>query len=67
MINILIEEKTAIRKSKFSKDVIDYLTVKINEHWSPEQISNRNTNEIHELPSTSTIYRMIHAKKAAKN
>nr|WP_234989715.1 hypothetical protein [Peptoniphilus asaccharolyticus] len=58
--------KDCHRKSKFSKDVIDYLTVKINEHWSPEQISNRNTNEIHELPSTSTIYRMIQPKSCQK-
>ena len=31
--------KDCHRKSKLSKDVIDYLTIKINEHWSPEQIS----------------------------
>ncbi|MDU1598601.1 MAG: IS30 family transposase, partial [Peptostreptococcus anaerobius] len=54
------------RKSKLSKDVIDYLTVKINEHWSPEQISNRSTKVIHQIPSTSTIYRLIHAKKLPK-
>ncbi|WP_306483696.1 helix-turn-helix domain-containing protein [Anaerococcus sp.] len=30
--------KECHRKSKFSKNVIDYLTIKINEHWSPEQI-----------------------------
>src|SRR3712207_6280240 len=58
--------KDCHRKSKFSKDVIDYLTVKINEHWSPEQISNRSTNVIHQIPSTSTIYRLIHAKKLPK-
>ena len=54
------------RKSNFSKDVIDYLTTKINEHWSPEQISNRSTNVIHQILSTSTIYRLIHAKKLPK-
>ena len=42
------------RKSKLSKDVIDYLTIKINEHWSHEQISNRSTKVIHQIPSTST-------------
>ena len=26
--------KDCYRKSKLSKDVIDYLTIKINEHWS---------------------------------
>ncbi|KXB89358.1 hypothetical protein HMPREF3191_01271, partial [Veillonellaceae bacterium DNF00626] len=58
--------KACHRKSKFSKDVIDYLTIKINEHWSPEQISNRSTNTINQMPSTSTIYRLIHAKKLPK-
>lgn len=55
--------KDCHRKTKFSKDVIEYLTIKINDHWSPEQISNRNTNSINHIPSTSTIYRLIHAKK----
>lgn len=54
------------RKSNFSKEVIDYLTLKISEHWSPEQIANRSTNLIHPIPSTSTIYRLIHAKKLPK-
>lgn len=58
--------KDCHRKTKFSKDVIDYLTIKINEHWSPEQISNRNTNAIDHIPSTSTIYRLIHSKKLLK-
>lgn len=54
------------RESKFSKDVIDYLTIKINEHWSSEQIVNRSTILINQIPSTSTIYRLIHAKKLPK-
>ena len=58
--------KDCHRKSKFPKDVIDYLTIKINEHWSPEQIANRSTNAINQVPSTSTIYRLIHAKKLPK-
>ena len=58
--------KDCHRKTKFSKDVIEYLTIKINEHWSPEQISNRNTNAINHIPSTSTIYRLIQAKKLPK-
>ena len=58
--------KDCHRKSKLSKDVIDYLTVKINEQWSPEQISNISTKVIHQIPSTSTIYRLIHAKKLPK-
>lgn len=58
--------KACHKKSKFSKDVVDYLIIKINEHWSPEQISNRITNTINQVPSTSTIYRLIHAKKLPK-
>lgn len=54
------------RKSNFSKELINYLTIKINEHWSPEQIANRSTNLIYPIPSTSTIYRFIHAKKLPK-
>ena len=63
----LDRRKDCHRKSKFTKDVIDYLTIKINEHWSPEQIANRSTNAINQVPSTSTIYRLIHAKKLPKN
>ena len=62
----LDRRKDCHRKSKFSKDVIDYLTIKISEHWSPEQLSNRSTNVIKQVPSTSTIYRLIHAKKLPK-
>ena len=51
--------KDCHRKSKLSKDVIDYLTIKINEHWSPERISNRSTKVIHQTPSTSTILGMF--------
>ena len=58
--------KDCHRKTKFTKDVIEYLTIKINEHWSPEQISNRKTNATNHIPSTSTIYRLIHAKKLPK-
>lgn len=64
--NYLDRRKDCHRKSKFSKDVIDYWTIKISEHWSPEQISNRSTNVIKQVPSTSTIYRLIHAKKLPK-
>ena len=34
---------------------------RIEDHWSPEQIANRKT--AHEVPSASTIYRMIHQKR----
>lgn len=45
------------RKSKFLKDVIDYVVNKISEYWYPEQISNRSTDLVKEIPSRSTIYR----------
>jgi IS30 family transposase len=46
------------RKSTASKEVIEYLTLKLkNETWSPEQIYNYQ-KEV--SPSTSTIYRWIH-------
>lgn len=54
------------KKSDFPKYIIDYLIIRINEHWSLEQISNRSANVIHKILSTSTIYRLIHAKKLPK-
>ena len=54
----IYRRKDCYRKSKLSKDVIDYLTIKINGHWSPEQISNRSTKVIYQIPSTSTILGM---------
>lgn len=36
---------------------------KIEEHWSPEQIANRVTEKNEKVPSTATIYRMIHSDK----
>lgn len=48
------------------EDVINYINEKISIYWSPEQISNRRTDQIKKLPSTSTIYRMIHRKQLNK-
>lgn len=36
-----------------------YIESRIKDHWSPEQIAHRQTDEV-DLPSTSTIYRIIH-------
>lgn len=62
----LDRRKDCHRKTKFSEIVLDYVANKINEHWSPEQIANRNINQNIGIPSTSTIYRMIHSKKLPK-
>lgn len=62
----MVRRKDCHRKSKFSKDVLDYATIKINEHWSPEQIANRIPEPDITIPSTSTIYRMIHSKMLPK-
>ena len=45
--------------------VLEYVKKKIESHWSPEQIYNRLTEETW-VPSTSTIYRMIHRKQLGK-
>ena len=42
--------------------VLSYIEEKIKEHWSPEQIANRKTEDV-SLLSTSSIYRMIHRKQ----
>ena len=51
------------RKSINDADILEYIEKRIKEHWSPEQISNRSTEEIDYVPSTSTIYRIIHREQ----
>lgn len=46
------------RPLKYDNEVRDYVAEKLLEHWSPEQIAHRKSD--HQVPSTSTIYRMIH-------
>jgi IS30 family transposase len=46
------------RPIKYVDEVRDYVAEKLLEHWSPEQIAHRECE--YKLPSTSTIYRMIH-------
>ena len=50
------------RKQINDVSVLNYIEEKIELHWSPEQIANRNVDGI-SLPSTSTIYRMIHRRQ----
>ena len=55
-----IQRKTHCgRKRKCESDVLSYVKRKIEEHWSPEQIKGRG-NDTMDIPSVSTIYRMIH-------
>lgn len=51
--------KNCHRKVCVSEGVKDYIVEKIEDYWSPEQISKRGHNNL-ELPSFSTIYRWIH-------
>lgn len=51
------------RKSAINDETLVYIRNKISLHWSPEQISNRPTNEVTYVPSTSTIYRAIRENK----
>lgn len=46
------------RKYISCEDTLSYVKSRIEDHWSPEQIAHRKT--AHKVPSTSTIYRMIH-------
>ena len=50
------------RKKISDEKVLSYIKSKIESYWSPEQIYNRLTTETW-VPSTSTIYRMIHRKQ----
>lgn len=54
--------KECHRKAINDTNVLSYIEEKIQLHWSPEQIANRNEKVIC-VPSTSTIYRMIHRKQ----
>ena len=50
------------RKALSDRDILEYIKSKIEIHWSPEQIANRVNYELN-IPSFSTIYRMIHQKR----
>lgn len=43
--------------------VIAYVKGRIEDHWSPQQIAHRKNDDFEKIPSTATIYRMIHDKR----
>ena len=53
------------RKVIFDSTIIEYIKSKIELHWSPEQVANRTISEVN-VPSVSTIYRMIHQHRLGK-
>lgn len=53
------------RKILDHSKILDYVKSRIEDHWSPEQISNRKTASL-KIPSTSTIYRMLHQKRLGR-
>lgn len=50
------------RKTICEESTLMYIKDKIESHWSPEQIYNRIVTDTY-VPSTSTIYRMIHQQR----
>ena len=58
--------KKCHRNSEYGLAEMEYIEEKIKEYWSPEQITNRPTDKIDKVPSTSTIYRMIQLSKIGK-
>lgn len=57
----LLRRTRCSRRRKYDTDAVRYVQDKLYSHWSPEQIANRKTNDLSNVPSTSTIYRYIHA------
>lgn len=54
--------KSCGRKPILEAPVLTYIKQKIESRWSPDQIYNRKNSGLN-VPSTSTIYRMIHQKR----
>lgn len=54
------------RTSKIDDKVKEYIQEKIEARWSPEQISNREAPCDLKVPSTGTIYRLIHKNEIKK-
>ena len=48
------------RPASYQEQDIQYIKEKIENHWSPEQLVNRAKMEKIKIPSTTTVYRMIH-------
>ena len=58
--------KDCHRKIIIEIKVKEYIEARLNEQWSPEQISKRLKNQVQGCPSFSTIYRWIHKKLILK-
>lgn len=58
------EQRTVLcgRKRINNDEVLSYVKRRIEEHWSPEQIAGRGHDTL-DIPSVSTIYRMIHERR----
>ncbi len=57
------QRRTLCGRKRISDDkILSYLKKRIEEHWSPEQIRGRGNKEL-DIPSVSTIYRMIHERR----
>lgn len=50
------------RKRISDGEVLSHIKKRIEEHWSPEQIRGRGCDTL-DIPSVSTIYRMIHERR----
>ena len=61
-----MRRKKSHRNSEYGLAEMEYIEKKIKEYWSPEQITNRPTDKIDKVPSTSSIYRMIQLSKIGK-
>lgn len=55
-----IRHSNSHRKLECDTSSLEYIQDRLLENWSPEQIANRETKDIHNIPSTSSIYRYIH-------
>ena len=53
------QKKKCGRKRIIGHEILQYIQDKLEAYWSPDQIYHRVTDICH-VPSTSTIYRMIH-------
>lgn len=55
-----LRRKKCHRPKIITEEIKNYIESKLNERWSPEQISKREKDRIEGCPSFSTIYRWIH-------
>ncbi|MDE6475396.1 MAG: helix-turn-helix domain-containing protein [Erysipelotrichaceae bacterium] len=55
-----IRHSNSHRKLEWDTSSLEYIQDRLLENWSFEQIANRENKDIHNIPSTSSIYRYIH-------